>query len=592
MGFETDMERPMIKYLSKRFLSAALLLTSLSGWGAIPEARDPEAATGRQTKTAVNAKEFMVSAANPYATEAGYRILEAGGSAIDAAIAVQMVLTLVEPQSSGIGGGAFLLHWDQSGQQLTSFDGRETAPAAATPDLFVGADGQPMDWWSALAGGRSVGVPGVVAMLAKVHQRYGTLPWGRLFSDAIRLSEQGFRVSERLHRLIAQGTNPALGRYDNAWHYFFPDGKPLPAGALKTNPELADTFRRIATLGPGTFYRGDIAQSMVSAVQGARDNPGLLNTADLITYEAKERPPLCLPYRQYRICGMGPPTSGGVAVLQILKLLEPFKLADYPPMDPQALHLITQAQRLAFADRDRYLADSDFVEVPVEALLDSTYLKQRSLEINPERDRGSVQPGALPLSSTQTEGQTLAQPSTSHFSIVDGKGNAISMTSSIEMAFGSTLMARGFLLNNQLTDFSFRKEQNNKTVANRVQGGKRPRSSMAPTMVFDNDNSLIMAIGSPGGSRIINYVSQTLIGVLDWQLGIQQAIDMPHISNRNGVTDLELETPIAQLKSTLEAKGHQVKERELNSGLHGILLTPEGLQGGADSRREGIVMGM
>lgn len=555
------------------------------------ETRDPEAATGFQQKQSTQSKKFMVSAANPYAVNAGYRILEEGGSAVDAAIAVQMVLTLVEPQSSGIGGGAFLLYWDNSAHQLTSWDGRETAPSAATGDLFLDDEGQPINWWDALAGGRSVGTPGVIAALAIAHKQHGKLPWSTLFEDAIALSEKGFKVSERLHLLIEKKTNPALGRYDKARNYFYPNDQPLQTGATLRNPELADTLKRIAAIGPKAFYSGDIAKDIVSTVKSAQDNPGLLSEKDLSSYQAKERPPVCAPYHQYKVCGMGPPTSGGITILQILSLLEPFKLSTYSPMDVNAAHLFSQASRLAYADRDIYIADSDFVNVPVTELLDSQYLKQRSSLINVERDMKTAPAGNIPNSTAFSKGSTHAQPSTSHISIIDASGNAVSMTTSIEMAFGSTLMVRGFLLNNQLTDFSFRNQQDGKPVANRVEGNKRPRSSMSPMMVFDKNNELLLVIGSPGGSRIINYVAKTIIGIIDWGLDIQLAIDLPNISNRNGSTDLELDTTAVNLQQALEKKGHDINIRELNSGLHGILVTPDGLIGGADSRREGIAKG-
>ncbi|UZE96913.1 gamma-glutamyltransferase [Alkalimarinus alittae] len=556
------------------------------------EARDPEAATGTQLKSSVKSEKFMVAAANPYAVEAGYRVLSEGGSAVDAAIAVQMVLTLVEPQSSGIGGGAFLLHWDNNTHQLTSWDGRETAPSAATSALFIDSKGQPMNWWDALAGGRSVGAPGVLAVLAKAHQKYGKRPWQSLFKEAIALSENGFIVSERLHLLVAKKTNPALGRYDTARDYFYPDGEPLKSGALLRNPQLAATLKTIAAQGSKAFYSGAIAKDIIASVQGANDNPGLLTEADLASYQAKERPPICAPYHHYKVCGMGPPTSGGIAVLQILALLEPFNLSAYEPMSPDAIHLFSQASRLAYADRDNYIADSDFVNVPVEGLLDSDYLKQRSSLINIKKDMGIAPAGNIPSSTRHSKGQTLAQPSTSHISIVDPFGSAVSMTSSIEMAFGSTLMTRGFLLNNQLTDFSFRSKKEALPIANRVEGNKRPRSSMSPIMVFDQNNQLLLVIGSPGGSRIINYVAKSIIGILDWKLDIQRAIDLPNITNRNGTTDIELDTSATNLKQVLENRGHTVKIRELNSGLHGILVTPQSLIGGADSRREGIAKGL
>lgn len=587
-----ETQGPEAKALEAKALVAKALVAKVPAIKA-PEAetRDPEAATGVQLKRSVKANRYMVSAANPYAVDAGYRVLKRGGSAVDAAIAVQMVLTLVEPQSSGIGGGAFLLHWDNSNHKLTTLDGRETAPSAATETLFLDSKGQPINWWNALAGGRSVGTPGVIAMLAKAHQQHGKLPWSTLFEDAIALSENGFQVSERLHLLVAKKTNPALGRYEQASDYFFPKGQPLAIGSTLRNPELADTLKRIATVGPKAFYSGDIAKDIVRTVQGAQDNPGLLTEQDLAAYQAKERPPVCANYHQYRVCGMGPPTSGGITTLQILSLLEPYTLSRYAPMDADAVHLFSQASRLAYADRDLYIADSDFVEVPVTGLLDPQYLKTRSALINIERDMSKATAGDVPSRAAFSTGNTHAQPSTSHISIVDASGNAISMTTSIEMAFGSTLMVRGFLLNNQLTDFSFRHQQQGKPVANRVEGRKRPRSSMSPMMIFDKNGKLVLVVGSPGGSRIINYVAKTIIGILDWQLDIQQAIDLPNISNRNGTTDLEVDTPAADLKPELESKGHVVKLRELNSGIHAILITPDGLIGGADSRREGEVKG-
>ena len=417
----------------------------------VNEVRDPEAATGVIEKDLVRSNKFMVSAANPYAVKAGYRILKAGGSAVDAAIAVQMVLTLVEPQSSGIGGGAFILHWDGKKNIITSWDGRETAPASADGDLFLDDNGKLMRWWDALAGGRSVGAPGVIAALFKAHEAQGKLPWATLFQDAIELSESGFVVSERLHQLIAKKTNPSLGHYAEANAYFFPDGEPLKVGAIRKNQELADTFRLIAKQGPSVFYNGDIAKDIVKAVQGAKDNPGLLSESDLSAYEAKERVPVCGPYRQYTVCGMGPPTSGGLTLIQILSLLEPFNLSRLKPMNSEASHLFSQASRLAYADRDLYIADNDYVDVPMSGLLNAEYLRKRSSLIKSDTDMGKADAGAVLKAQAFARGGTLAQPSTSHISIVDGEGNAVSMTTSIEMAFGSTLMVRGFLLNNQLT---------------------------------------------------------------------------------------------------------------------------------------------
>ena len=554
------------------------------------ETRYPEIGDGRIEQHLVKASEYMVSSANPYASEAGMRILKKGGSAIDAAIAVQMVLNLVEPESSGIGGGAFALYWDNASKQLSSYDGREKAPLQADGKLFQ-ENGKNMNWWEALAGGRAVGVPGVLAMMEKVHKEHGKLPWAELFEDAITLSEEGFEVSPKLARSIANRTNPALGRYQSAWDYFFPDGKPMKAGSIKKNPQLAMTFRRIAFLGAQGFYKGQIALDIVAAVQSAADNPGLLTPSDMAQYEAIERPPVCAMYKVYKICGMGPPTSGGMTVIQILKLLENKDLGQYAPMSVEAAHLFAQAGRLAYADRAKYMADADFVTVPVDGLIDADYLNERSGLIG-EQDMGKAGAGTPPDADQNWKlSISPERPSTTHFSIVDKQGNGFSMTSSIEMAFGSTLMVHGFLLNNQLTDFSFSEEKDGELIANRVQPGKRPRSSMSPFMVFDQDGQLSMIIGSPGGSRIINYVAQTMLGVIEWDMDIQSAISMPHYVNRNGGTDLEQNTVAAELKSGLEARGHKVKVRDLNSGLHGIVITKEGLQGGADPRRVGRAMG-
>jgi len=572
-------------------LATAISCTLISSTLTAKEARYPEFGNGRIEQNLVHAKEYMVAAANPYASEAGMRILEKGGNAIDAAIAVQMVLNLVEPESSGIGGGAFALYWDNQEKVLSSFDGREKAPMAATGKLFQ-QDNKNMNWWEALAGGRAVGVPGVVALMETVHQKHGKLPWAELFDDAIKLSETGFEVSPKLAASIVNRTNPALGRYEATWNYFFPDGKPLQAGSIKKNPEFAMTLRRIALLGAKGFYKGQIAMDIVSAARfTAADNPGLLTINDMTQYQAIERPPICAPYKQYEICGMGPPTSGGMTVIQILKLLEDKALNQHDPLSPEAVHLFTQAGKLAYADRAKYMADADFVKVPVEGLTNADYLKQRAKLIG-DHDMGKASAGNPPNAEINwLAANSPEQPSTTHFSIVDKQGNGFSMTSSIEMAFGSTVMVRGFLLNNQLTDFSFSDEKDGEKIANRVQPGKRPRSSMSPFMVFDKDKQLVMIIGSPGGSRIINYVAKTILGVLEWNMDIQAAINLPHYVNRNGATDLEAGTDAEALKDKLEALGHTVNIRDLNSGLHGITINQEGLQGGADPRRVGRALG-
>lgn len=554
------------------------------------EVREPEAATGYQEKKAVYGKEFMISAANPYASRAGFNILAQGGSAVDAAITVQLVLTLVEPQSSGIGGGTFMLHWDNNHKKMTTFDGRETAPSAATSELFLDKQGKPLKWIDAVVGGRSVGVPGVMATFKKAHDKYGKLPWATLFEQAITLAEKGFVVSPRLEKLLKTNYNPGIYKLNEINQYFFPNGKSVKAGDILVNKKLAKVYRSIAKEGIDVFYQGWIAKKIVTAVQKSTIAPGLLSMKDMAAYQTKERAPVCGPYQEYTLCGMAPPSSGGVAVIQILAQLERFNLAKYEVNSAQAIHLYTQSSRLAFADRNRYMADADFVDIPVEGLLSSGYLAKRSALIDPEKDAKKAVAGTPTGALAFVDGDSIERPSTTHFSIADAQGNAISMTSSVENAFGSAVMVEGFILNNQLTDFSFMPKKNGQLLANRVQANKRPRSSMAPMMVFNEDNSLRLLVGAPGGSRIINYVAQTIIGVLDWQLNPQDAINLPKVTNRNHVTTLERGTAIEALRPILEAKGHKVKVRDLNSGLHAIELTTSGLVGGADPRREGVVL--
>ncbi len=553
---------------------------------------EPEASTGLAQPEVVQAQHRIVVSAHPDATAAGYAVLERGGSALDAAIAVQAMLTLVEPQSSGIGGGAFLLYWDQSTGTLHAYDGREQAPAAADGDLFRQPDGTPMRWIDAVIGGRAVGAPGVLRMLELAHRAHGQLPWSELFDSAITRARDGFIVGERLHGLIAQAVNPGLGRYPEARDYFFSaDGTPRPVGSRLRNPALARTLEQIARDGADAFYRGPLAQRIAARVQSVEDNPGRLTAADLAAYEAKVRTPLCRPYRQWQICGFPPPTSGGVTLLQILGLLEGYAPEQLAPDSAEFAHLFTQASRLAYADRARYLADPDYVEVPVAALLAPAYLQQRRQLIDPARDMGEAPAGALDALAWADD-RSPELPSTSHFVIVDGDGNAVSMTSSIEHAFGSTLMVDGFLLNNQLTDFSFRAEQDGRPIANRVEPGKRPRSSMAPVMVFDSNGELVAALGSPGGSHIINYVAQTLVALLNSPLSLQQAIALPHVSNRNGRTALEQGRVDDALIESLRARGHEVELRDLNSGLHGVYRRPDGRwEAGVDPRREGEARG-
>jgi gamma-glutamyltranspeptidase/glutathione hydrolase len=533
----------------------------------------------------------MTSSANPHATQAGVEVLAEGGSAVDAAVAVQMVLTLVEPQSSGIGGGAFMLHWSPGRENLEVFEGRETAPAAATPELFLGDDGKPLGFIEAAKSGRAVGVPGVVAMLELAHKKHGRLPWTRLFDRAIQLASDGFEVSPRMHALISW--TPALADNPVARAlYFGDDGKPLAVGATLKNPALAATLKKIAENGADAFYSGHIAQDIVDTVTSAANRPGSMTLDDIASYRPKMRDVVCKPYRKWTICGMPPPSSGGVTVMQILAMLEPFDMASLKPNSVESVHLFAEASKLAYADRALYLADSDFVDVPVEALLDRAYLLTRSLQIDRNRAMSKPQAGD-PLGQRANLSPDLSPtvPSTSHFSIVDETGAGVAMTTSVETAFGSNLITNGFVLNNQLTDFSFEPMRDGKPVANAPGGGKRPRSSMSPTLVFDGNGDLHVLIGSPGGGAIIEFVAKTLVGVLDWDMDMQSAIALPNIVAMRGVLTLEDKTSLNAIKGRLEALGHKTNYRSLGSGLHGIRVTPDGLDGGADPRREGVAAG-
>ncbi|MGO4894368.1 gamma-glutamyltransferase [Flavobacterium sp. W21_SRS_FM6] len=556
------------------------------------EDREPEAATGRQSKNAFNAKKYMVVAANPYASWAGKNILEKGGSAIDAAIAVQAMLTLVEPQSSGIGGGAFILYWDNKGKKLHTFDGRETAPKASRTSMFMQTPDKPMSWIDAVVGGKSVGVPGVLKALELAHQDFGKLPWLQLFNDAINTSEGGFRVSDRLATLLALKIHPGLYQFRDSSVYFYPDGKPLVKGQLRKNSALARTLLHIAETGADGFYQGELAKSMAKAAQFTTINPGEITEEDFAQYQALKRSPVCGAYKDFKVCGMGPPSSGGINVLQILRMLEPFNLSQYAPNSLEAMHLFTQASKLAFADREMYIADTDFTGLPISGLISQSYLSSRARHIDLNKDMGRARPGQPYAMLKVGQDNAYELPNTSHISIVDSEGNALSMTTSIEFAFGSGVFVEGFLLNNQMTDFSLNPSSMGKPVLNRVEPLKRPRSAMSPTMVFDKEGQLFLALGSPGGSRIINYVAQTLIGVLDWGLDIQQAINLPHVTDRNDYTALEKGTMAEELAEGLKAKGHQVKIIDLNSGLHGIQIKDNTLMGGADPRREGVAVGM
>ncbi|KPH75049.1 gamma-glutamyltransferase [Bosea vaviloviae] len=572
-------------------LALLALATLAAPVGGQPLAPAPEAATGRIAKTHGTAQRFMVAAANPLAATAGRDILRAGGSATDAAIAIQLVLNLVEPQSSGIGGGAFLLHWDEAARKVTTLDGRETAPAAATPDRFIGPDGKPMRFLDAVLGGRSVGVPGTLKLLEEAHKRWGRLPWAQVIAPAIRLAEEGFPISPRLNGLLSGERN--LAKDARAAAYFYgSDGKPKTVGTILRNPAFAATLRTIAGNGAQALYTGPLAQDIVATVTGHATNPGDMTLADLTAYRIEERDPVCGAYRVWRICGMGPPSSGAVAVQQILGILETRDLARMG-LGAEAAHWFAEAGRLAFADRNLYLADPAFIGIPLGGLIDRDYIRSRAGLVSPDRSMGRARAGEPPNKRAQ-----LLAPSegiengTSHISVIDAAGNAISMTTTIEDGFGSRLMtAGGFLLNNELTDFSFLPEEDGKPVANRVEPRKRPRSSMAPTLVFDASGRLYAVVGSPGGSQIIGFVAKTLVALLDWKMDPQAAVDLGNFGSRNGPTELEKGTEAEAWRAALEAKGHDVRLLEMTSGIQAIVKTPQGFAGGADGRREGVAIG-
>jgi gamma-glutamyltranspeptidase/glutathione hydrolase len=525
-------------------------------------------------------------------------MLKKGGTAVDAMIATQLVLGLVEPQSSGLGGGAFLLVHDGTLGKLTTYDGRETAPAAARPDLFIGSDGLPLKFYDAVVGGKSVGVPGTVALLAEAHRQHGKLPWKTLFQPAIKLAEQGFPVSRRLHTQISADRFLKLDPVARGY-FFDATGSPRPLGFRLKNPEYATTLKAIAARGQSAFYSGDIASAIVTAVR-SHTNPGGMTEDDLAGYRVIEREPVCGAYRSLRVCGMGPPSSGGLAVAQILAYVERFPLSSWGPNSADSVHVIAEAGRLAFADRNRYIADPQFV-VPPRRMLDPEYLKSRGELIDPKQSMRRAEPG-LPngaqISQALADDQSLELPSTSHLSIVDRYGNAVSMTTTIEDQFGARLMVRGFLLNNELTDFSMLPKENDLTVANNVEPGKRPRSSMSPTIIYEqNDpkNRPLIITGSPGGSVIINYVAKSIIAMVDWGLSPQAAASLPNFGSRNGPTELEQGTSLEAFKPELERRGHTVNLMEFTSGLHilqrDVTEKTNRWRGGADPRREGVVLG-
>jgi gamma-glutamyltranspeptidase/glutathione hydrolase len=538
------------------------------------------------------ARKHMIAAANPHAAQAGLDMMRAGGSAVDAAIATQMVLGLVEPESSGIGGGAFMLVYNPKTKQTTSFDGREMAPASATPTMFLDASGQPRTKPDAIPGGLSVGIPGVVKMLWLAHQKYGKLPWAKLFEPAIKLAEDGFPVGPKLARTIKNFTRGA-SMPDIKAHFYHPDGTTLAEGELYKDPEYAASLRKIAKEGPDGFYKGEIAQAIVDAVQHAPRLQGGMTLADLENYQARERAPVCGDYREYRLCSMGPPSSGGIAVLQILGMLQRFNPDQLTPNTVSGAHLFAEASRLAYADRAQYLGDPAFVDVPVRGLTDKAYIAGRAALIDPNHDMGTAIAGNPPEKHAELAPQVSpVLHGTSHMTIVDDSGAVVAMTTSVESVFGAEIMTKGFMLNNTLTDFSFQPVRDGKPVANAPAPGKLPLSAMSPTIVFDKDGNFLVSVGSPGGPAIIDYVSQILVGILDAKMTPKDALAMAHEINMNGPTLLEKSPGSDALAAQLTAMGHTVQVPQVEgSGLHGIEKVKGGYIGAADPRRDGIALG-
>ncbi len=544
----------------------------------------------RDLKT-VSAKKYLISTASEIASQVGKEILAKGGNAIDATIAAQMVLNVVEPQSSGIGGGAFVLYYDNKTKTTHYFNGRETAPKAANSKMFLDNDGKPRAFNDVVRGGLSVGTPGLLKVLKEIHNKYGKLSWQELFEPAIMIAKNGFPMDERI-QVIAKNISYLKDSGSFASLYLKEDGTPKELGAIITNPQLAETFSTIAKDGIEPFYSGKIAEDIVAAVQNSPTNPGHLALEDLKNYQINEGELICGSYRvKYKICSMPLPSSGGIALLQILGILENFDLAKLKPSSLEAIHLITEATRLGYADRNKYVAD--VADVPIDQMLNKEYLKQRAGLIDLNKAMPEAKAGEFVDVKTvyNIDKKAVELPSTTHLSVVDSEGNAVAMTSSIEYYFGSVLNVDGFVLNNQLTDFSFIPEIDGKPVANRLEPGKQPRSSMSPTFVFDENNNLIMVVGSPGGPRIIQFVLKTIIAYLDWGLDIQKAISLPNFVVLNDTIELEKRTDLEKLQTDLEKMNHKVKIADLISGINAIVIKPDGLEGGADPRRLGVAIG-
>jgi gamma-glutamyltranspeptidase/glutathione hydrolase len=574
-----------------------------AGWrafGAAVAAALLAAVAVAQPEASSRAESQMVVAANPHAAEAGLAILRAGGSAVDAAITVQLVLTLVEPQSSGIGGGAFMLVYDAPSPgragDITAYEGRETAPAAATPDMFLDAAGRPQPFGTIGVGGLSVGVPGAMRMLETAHREHGRLPWARLFEPAITLAERGFEVSPRLYSLLNGFKRFASGE-DFRRYFYDGAGEPRPVGFVLRNPEYAAALRLIASQGAEVMHSGELAAAIAAEVRDNGVRGGRMTREDLASYRAHTSAPLCTPYRQWRVCGPPLPSSGGVTLQQVLGILAHVELPRFATEPVQAIHVFAEANRLAFADRNLYLGDPSFVPAPVDALLAPAYLRARAALIDERAALRDVAAG-VPLEAAAwsfAPGEASERPSTSHFSIVDRFGDAVAMTTSVQGAFGSQLMVGGFILNNQLTDFAYVPEVGGKPVANRIEGGKRPLSSMAPTMLLDDRGRLRLVVGSPGGTRIIGFVAQTIVGFVDWGQNVQEAVAAPHFLAEDEALEIEDGTSLAGHQAPLEDLGHTVARRNMNSGLHAIAIDyarrGRVLTGGVDPRREGAALG-
>ena len=532
----------------------------------------------------------MVSAADPRAAQAGREILASGGSAADAALATMLALTVVEPQSSGIGGGSFFVHHDAASGRVSSYDGRETAPAAATPAYFSDEHGKPLLHDQAVPGGRSVGVPGNIRQAALVHRRHGRLPWARLFDPAIRLARDGFLITPRLNRALAAYDDLGAMTAEARSLFYDGDGKPKAVGTQVRNPALAAFLTMLAARGPDAFYVGPAAQALVRTARGAPVNPSILIEGDLATYEAKERPAVCGVYRGYRVCGMGPPSSGATTVFAILKQLERFDLRALGPDSATAWHLIGESMRLAYADREAFLADPDYVRVPLAGLTDPAYLAARSRLISADRSIPRAEAGnppGAPRAAVAADGEV---PATSHLVAVDRRGNVASLTSTIEGPFGSGLMVNGFYLNNELTDFTFEPEKDGVAVANRVEGGKRPRSSMSPTIVYAPDGHVRVAIGAAGGPTIIAQVAKALIAMLDWDMSAQSAIALPVIMGVGDRILVEQGTRLEAMIPALTALGDRASAFAPGFKANAVEWRDGRWIGAADPRSEGVAV--